>query len=116
LGLEISPKVRFMKKGQKQEQTTEIEEKEEIIDNTVEEEEDDDWFKVKEKFDAVEEATMDLPKPLDKAKRLTKTQLAKKLRKKNVLINKRIEYDEDGNVSDRILIIRINSIVFFLIR
>ncbi len=105
-----------MKKGQKQEQTTEIEEKEEIIDNTVEEEEDDDWFKVKEKFDAVEEATMDLPKPLDKAKRLTKTQLAKKLRKKNVLINKRIEYDEEGNVSDRILIIRIHSIVFFLIR
>jgi len=104
-----------MKKGQKQEQTTEIEEKEEIIDNAVEEE-DDDWFKVKEKFDAVEEATMDLPKPLDKAKRLTKTQLAKKLRKKNVLINKRIEYDEDGNVSDRILIIRINPIVFFLIR
>ncbi len=107
-----------MKKGQKQEQTTEIDEKEKIIDKAEAEEDDDDddWFKVKTKSDALEEATIDLPEPLDKEKRLTKAQLAKKLRKKNLLINKRIEYDEEGNVSNQVLMLLINSIILFLIR
>jgi hypothetical protein len=118
LGLEIAPKVRFMKKGQKQEQTIDTDtqlshEKEEIIDNADEEEKDvdDDWFTVKKKSDALEEATFDIPEPFDKEKKLTKAKLAKKLRKKNLLINKRIEYDDDGNVSLIIIIVLINQII-----
>jgi hypothetical protein len=119
LGLEIAPKVRFMKKGQKQEQTIDTDaqishEQEEIIDNADEEEkedDDDDWFTVKKKSDALEEATLDIPEPFDKEKKLTKAKLAKKLRKKNLLINKRTEYDDDGNVSLIIIIVLINRII-----
>jgi hypothetical protein len=112
LGLEIAPKVRFVKKGQKQEQTTDINGEEENTDKAEpaaeEEEDDDDWFKVKEKPDALEGITTDLPELSNKEKKITNTKLAKKLRKKNLLINKRTKYDEDGNVSNSILIIRIN--------
>jgi len=98
LGLEIAPKVRFMKKGQKQEQTPDTDTKP-SIENAEEEEEDDDddWFTVKKNSDTLEKANINLPEPLDKEKKLTKAKLAKKLRKKNVLINKRIEYDDEGN-------------------
>ena len=103
LGLEIAPKVRFMKKGQKQETDTKPSaEKEENIANLqeqLEEEEDDDWFKVKEKSNILDEIIVDLPVPTNKEKKISKVQLAKKLRKKNLLINKRVEYDEEGNVS-----------------
>ena len=103
LGLEITPKVRFMKKGQKQETDTKPStEKEENIANLqeqLEEEEDDDWFKVKEKSNILDEIIVDLPVPTNKEKKISKVQLAKKLRKKNLLINKRVEYDEEGNVS-----------------
>ncbi len=112
MGLEIAPKVRFVKKGQKQEQTTDINGEEENTDKAEpaaeEEEDDDDWFKVKEKPDALEGITTDLPELSNKEKKITNTKLAKKLRKKNLLINKRTKYDEDGNVSNSILIIRIN--------
>jgi len=99
LGLEIAPKVRFMKKGQKQEQTPDTDTKT-SIENAEEEEDDDDddgWFTVKKKSDTLEEANIDLPERLDKEKKLTKAKLAKKLRKKNLLINKRVEYDDEGN-------------------
>ncbi len=112
MGLEIAPKVRFMKKGQKQEQTTDTDtkisiENDDNIENAEKEEDDDDWFKVKEKPDALEQVSIDLPDPSDKEKKLTKAKLAKKLRKKNLLINKRIEYDDEGNVSFLIIIVLI---------
>jgi hypothetical protein len=125
LGLEIAPKVRFMKKGQKQEeQTSDPDTKTSIETNdnnkNIEEEEDDDddnWFTVKKKPDALEQVTIDLPKPLDKQTKLTKAKLAKKLRKKNLLINKRIEYDDEGNVSIIIIIIvLIYLLIIFLIQ
>ncbi len=121
MGLEIAPKVRFMKKGQKQEQPTNGDtelstETKEKFENNEEEDDDDNWFTVKEKPDALEQASIDLPKRTEKETKLTKTQLAKKLRKKNVLINKRIEYDDEGNVSFIIksnnrLIIFINQVI-----
>ncbi len=114
MGLEIAPKVRFMKKGQKQEQTIDTDTKTSIenddnIENTEKEgeDDDDDWFKVKEKSDALEQVSIDLPEPSDKEKKLTKAKLAKKLRKKNLLINKRVEYDDEGNVSFLIIIVLI---------
>jgi len=115
LGLEIAPKVRFMKKGKKQEQTTDTDtktsiEKNDNIENAEKEEEDDDddnWFTVKEKPDALEQVSIDLPEPSDKEKKLTKAKLAKKLRKKKILINKRVEYDDEGNVSFLIIIVLI---------
>jgi hypothetical protein len=124
LGLEIAPKVRFMKKGQKQEeQTSDPDTKTSIETNdnnkNIEEEEDDDddnWFTVKKKPDALEQVTIDLPKPLDKQTKLTKAKLAKKLRKKNLLINKRIEYDDEGNVSIIIIIVLIYLLIIFLIQ
>lgn len=96
-----------MKKGQKQEETAETDTKTSTENNdsfaNVKEEDDDeneeDWFKVKEKPDALEQINIDLPEPSDKDKKITKAKLAKKLRKKNLLINKRIKYDDDGNVS-----------------
>ena len=62
-------------------------EKKEIVDNDNDDDDDDDWFKVKEKAEALEEITTELPERMDRDKRLTKAKLAKKLRKKNVLIN-----------------------------
>jgi hypothetical protein len=108
LGLEIAPKVRFIKKGQKQEPSVDTDTKSSIekTDNIEqeEEEEDDSWFTVKTKPDTLEEINVDLPDKTEKEKKLTKAKLAKKLRKKNLLINKRIEYDEEGNVSSKIII------------
>ncbi|CAF0773063.1 unnamed protein product [Rotaria sp. Silwood1] len=109
LGLEIAPKVRFVKKGQKQEQSVDTDIKASIehknnIENNSEENKDDDndddddnWFTVKRTSDILEQETVNLPEPSEKEKKLTKTKLAKKLRKKNLLINKRIEYDDEGN-------------------
>ncbi|CAF3667749.1 unnamed protein product [Rotaria sordida] len=105
LGLEIAPKVRFMKKGQKQEQSIDTDTKSSIENknNTEEENKDDDdddddnWFTVKKASDTLEQEIFNLSEPLEKEKKLTKTKLAKKLRKKNLLINKRIEYDDEGN-------------------
>jgi hypothetical protein len=102
--LEITPNVRFVKKGQKKEEPVENEVT--IADETNDEpsataddnDEDDDWFKVKSKSDVSESVNIDLPVVPDKTKKLSKTKLAKKLRKKNLLINQRIEYDDDGNV------------------
>ncbi len=113
-----------MKKGQKQEeQTSDPDTKTSIETNdnnkNIEEEEDDDddnWFTVKKKPDALEQVTIDLPKPLDKQTKLTKAKLAKKLRKKNLLINKRIEYDDEGNVSIIIIIVLIYLLIIFLIQ
>lgn len=107
LGLEITPKVRFVKKGQKEEQPTDAdapttEEKTENFNITKdgdEEESDDDWFTVKKKPDALDELNADVPPILEKKREVSKTKLAKKLRKKNLLINKRVKYDDDGNVS-----------------
>jgi hypothetical protein len=107
LGLEIAPKVRFMKKGQKQEQSNDTDDKsstetKDNIENPEKEEDDDDdddWFTVKKKSDALEQAEFDLPEPIEKGTKLTKAKLAKKLRKKSILINKRVEYDDEGNVS-----------------
>lgn len=107
--MEITPKVRFMKKGQKQTTDTEPSvEKEENVENIQsqldeEDNDDDDWFKVKEKSNISDEIVVDLPQPTAKENKISKVKLAKKLRKKNLLINKRVEYDEEGNVS---LIIR----------
>ena len=105
LGLEIAPKVRFAKKGQPK-SDAEIKITDETNDSPQEAAEDDDddgdnWFKVKEKSDTLEQVTLDSLELPKKEKKLTKAKLAKKLRKKNVLINKRVEYDEDGNVSVR---------------
>ncbi|CAF1301233.1 unnamed protein product [Rotaria sordida] len=105
LGLEIAPKVRFMKKGQKQEQSIDTDTKSSIENknNTEEENKDDDdddddnWFTVKKTSDTLEQEIFNLSEPLEKEKKLTKTKLARKLRKKNLLINKRIEYDDEGN-------------------
>ena len=100
LGLEIAPRVRFMKKGQKTENQEEPSinlEQKENGDND-DDDEDDDWFKVKSKPDALDSVDVELPEHSAKEKKLTKAKLAKKLRKKNLLINKRIEYDDDGNV------------------
>ena len=94
-----------MKKGQKQEiDTATSTEKFDTQENNdaEEEEEDEDWFKVKEKPDPLEELTVNLTESNDREKKITKAKLAKKLRKKNVLINKHIEYDEEGNVSNLI--------------
>jgi len=115
LGLEIAPKVRFMKKGQKQEQTNDTDTKPSIENNDAEQAEDDDdddWFTIKKNADALEQATIDLSKPLDKEKKLTKAKLAKKLRKKNILINKLLKYDDEGNVS--FLIKSNNLLIIFL--
>jgi hypothetical protein len=103
LGLEIAPKVRFIKKGQKQE-PPDTKSSIEKTDDIEQEEEDDSWFTVKPKSDTLEEINIDLPDKTEKEKKLTKAKLAKKLRKKNLLINKRIEYDEEGNVSSKIII------------
>ncbi|CAF1003170.1 unnamed protein product [Adineta steineri] len=111
LGLEIAPKVRFMKKGQKQEQSNGDDNKsaiendenigngdhKNINDDENDEDDDNDWFTVKKKSDTLEGINVDLPTPSQKEKKLTKAKLAKKLRKKNLLINKRIEYDDEGN-------------------
>ncbi|UJR37181.1 hypothetical protein I4U23_029889 [Adineta vaga] len=111
LGLEIAPKVRFVKKGQKQEQsTTDVDPKSaDEMNNTFsdevngekkedDDEDDDNWFTVKEKPDALEEISIDLPERSDKDKKLTKAKLARKLRKKNLLVNTRVVYDDEGNV------------------
>ncbi|CAF4402918.1 unnamed protein product [Rotaria sp. Silwood2] len=112
LGLEIAPKVRFIKKGQKQEQSADISTKSSIennnnIEHSEEENKDDDddddddnddnWFTVKKVSDILEQETVNLPEPTEKEKKLTKAKLAKKLRKKSLLINKRFEYDDEGN-------------------
>ncbi|CAF4018771.1 unnamed protein product, partial [Rotaria sp. Silwood2] len=112
LGLEIAPKVRFIKKGQKQEQSIDISTKSSIennnnIEHSEEENKDDDddddddnddnWFTVKKVSDILEQETVNLPEPTEKEKKLTKAKLAKKLRKKSLLINKRFEYDDEGN-------------------
>ncbi|CAF2142988.1 unnamed protein product [Rotaria magnacalcarata] len=111
LGLEIAPKVRFIKKGQKQEQSTngdsksladdknnDDNHKEENKDTEDEDDDEEDWFTVKRTSDTLEQATIDLPEPVEKEKKISKAKLAKKLRKKNLLVNKRVEYDEEGNV------------------
>lgn len=100
--MEIAPKVRFAKKGQPkiEAETNDLPPK--PAEDEEEEEDDDDgdnWFKVKEKSDTLEQVTLDSLELPKKEKKLSKAKLAKKLRKKNVLINKRVEYDEDGNVS-----------------
>jgi len=94
-----------MKKGQKQEPPDTKSSIEKTDDIEQEEEEDDSWFTVKPKPDTLEEINIDLPDKTEKEKKLTKAKLAKKLRKKNLLINKRIEYDEEGNVSSKIIIL-----------
>jgi len=89
------------KKGQKQEQQidTPIENKKNNFENIeIEDDDDEDWFTVKEKPEALEQAIIDLPNPSGKEKKITKAKLAKKLRKKNLLINKRVAYDDEGNV------------------
>ena len=98
--------MRFVKKGEKSEPSTDVElpttdEKKENLDAAKDEgdESDDDWFTVKKKPDALEQLSVDLPPASEKKKELSKTKLAKKLRKKNLLINKRVEYDDEGNVS-----------------
>ena len=119
MGLEIAPKVRFMKKGQKQEEeeqpsTTNGETKaagessDRFSHEVIGEDEDDDegWFTVKEKPEALEEISIDLPEKQDKYKKLTKAQLARKLRKKQLQINKRVEYDDEGKVSLNIVYLR----------
>ena len=115
LGLEIAPKVRFIKKGQKQEQSANDDNKSlaegkinddnhkpENKDTEDEEDDEEDWFTVKRTSDTLEQATIDLPEPVEKGKKISKAKLAKKLRKKNLLVNKRVEYDEEGNVSSMI--------------
>ena len=102
LGLEIAPKVRFAKKGQPKTdaEATVTEENDGNAQEATKDEEDNDdnWFKVKEKSDTLEQVTLDSLELPTKEKKLSKAKLAKKLRKKNVLINTRVAYDEDGNV------------------
>ncbi|CAF3168463.1 unnamed protein product [Rotaria socialis] len=109
LGLEIAPKVRFIKKGQKQEQSTNENnnnnKNHEEEDKTEDEDDDDnDLFTIKKTSNTLEQTVIDLPESSQKEKKLTKAKLAKQLRKKNLLANKRIDYDEDGNVSIMIII------------
>lgn len=97
------PRVRFMKKNQK----ASVDDKTEIIDERKDEVEDededeDDWFKVKkdsetlEQFEKNKEEMNEEKK--EKKKGLTRSKAAKKIRKKNILINQRVEFDENGNV------------------
>ena len=94
-----------MKKGQKQTETkdqqTEMETT--LVDGQEENEQsepnDDDWFKVKPDSNTLEQFEIETRETNEKKKKLTKAKLAKKLRKKNLLVNKRIEYDDQGNVS-----------------
>ncbi|CAF4621324.1 unnamed protein product, partial [Rotaria magnacalcarata] len=72
--------------------------KEENKDTEDEDDDEEDWFTVKRTSDTLEQATIDLPEPVEKEKKISKAKLAKKLRKKNLLVNKRVEYDEEGNV------------------
>ncbi|CAF4288374.1 unnamed protein product, partial [Rotaria magnacalcarata] len=102
LGLEIAPKVRFIKKGQKQEQSTNEDKnnKNHEEEDKAEDEDDDDndLFTIKKTSNTLEQTIIDLPESSQKEKKLTKAKLAKQLRKKNRLVNKHIDYDEDGNV------------------
>lgn len=138
MGLEIAPKVRFTKKGQSQEQPTDSDrklsaEENEKPENGVEEnnnnsnatgfandndDEDDDenWFTVKSISKGFDEENINLPERSTKENKLTKAKLAKKLRKKNLLINKRVEYDEDGNVSSQIIISILFSMIIRLVQ
>lgn len=108
-----------MKKGQKQEQPSDTDTKSsaETKDNfqnaeEEDEEDDDNWFTVKTKPDALEQANLDLLERAEKETKLSKAKLAKKLRKKNLLINKRVKYDDEGNVS---FIIKFNnSLIIFI--
>ncbi|CAF5138289.1 unnamed protein product, partial [Rotaria socialis] len=61
-------------------------------------------FTIKKTSNTLEQTVIDLPESSQKEKKLTKAKLAKQLRKKNLLANKRIDYDEDGNVSIMIII------------
>lgn len=99
MGLEITPKVRFMKKGEKTNETKPIEEEEksqsfQMIDENSNDG-DDDWFTVKKVTDLPQ---VEIPEKVDKSAKLSKAKLAKKIRKKSLLINQRIEYDDAGNV------------------
>lgn len=105
--MEIAPKVRFMKKKQKHEQSTEpdTEPPEEQLNpmtqaENEDEDDDDGWFTVKQKSAPLDDIDVDLSAAaVDKEKKLSKAKVAKKLRKKNLLVNKRVKYDDEGNVS-----------------
>ena len=108
-----------MKKGQKSDEneaTPMEEEKSEgfqMIDENPND--DDDWFTVKKVSDLPEtvDEEIDLTDKTEKTKKLTKAKLARKLRKKHLLINQRIEYDEEGNVRNFVNIERINDEILF---
>ena len=113
-----------MKKGQKEEQSMDMNTQMSIQntdnaknagaksqDDEADTDDDDNWFTVKKQSDTLEQSRFSLPEPSEKRKNLTKTKLARKLRKKNLRINKRIEYDDEGNVSF-IIIIKKNSITY----
>lgn len=97
LGLEITPKVRFVKKGEKPNETKPIEEEKSEGFQTIDEnlnDGDDDWFTVKKVTDLPQ---VEIPEKVDKLAKLSKAKLAKKIRKKSFLVNQRVVYDDAGN-------------------